>query len=130
MTYFAVNAGMTLAALCLGIGYALRGDTARHRRWMIAGVSLVALSAVVLLVVVYGFHGGDAAAAGFHPSVPPPAILAHRILAGVTFLLMLAMLFTGLRRLRRWHIALHRVFTPLFILVYCSGLLFFSNERQ
>lgn len=111
-------------------GYGLRRRNNRqHRRLMLAAIATTSLTAVVLLIAVHAFAGGDFRVAGFFPRAPQWVVLAHRIAAGVAFLLMFAMAWTGYRRIRVWHVRLHFVFFPLFVLVYISGLLIFEGTR-
>lgn len=49
----------------------------------------------------------------------------HRFMASITAILMLIMFFTGIFRLRKWHIGLHRVFLFLYGIVFVSGWVLF-----
>jgi hypothetical protein len=77
---------------------------------------------------VHAFHEGDFVLAGFYPTVPPWAVLVHRITATLTALLMVAQTVTGILRMRTWHIRLHRIFLPAYLVIYISGLLIFTNH--
>lgn len=120
---------MTVAVLLFGAGYMYRKqDLRRHRVLMGAGVAATLVSAVVLLVSVYVLHGGDREAAGFLPAAPEWVILTHRIVASVTFVLMFVMVWSGATRRRAVHVAAHRWFIPLYLVVYVSGLIVFKNQ--
>ena len=126
MVYYLVNAGMTLSVLFFAAGYWKRKQMNVHRMWMGLGVLTNLLTAVLLVVAVHAFAGGDMKTAGFHPTVAPVWILTHRLIAVVAALTMLAMAVTGAMRKRKIHIALHYVFIPLYLIVYVSGLFMFE----
>ena len=54
-------------------------------------------------------------------------ITAHRLFATLIALLMLVMVYTGIKRQRRLHIALHRFFLAGYTLTYISGLVIFHG---
>jgi len=54
-------------------------------------------------------------------------ITTHRLFATLIALLMLVMVYTGIKRLRRLHIALHRFFLAGYTLTYISGLVIFHG---
>ncbi|MBR31134.1 MAG: hypothetical protein CMN77_07445 [Spirochaetaceae bacterium] len=126
MVYYLVNAGMTLSVLFFATGYWKRKQMNVHRIWMGLGVLANLVTAVLLVVAVHAFAGGDMKNAGFHPTVASHWILTHRVIAVVAALLMLAMAATGAMRKRKVHIALHYVFIPLYLIVYVSGLFMFE----
>ena len=128
MTYWLVNIGMTMSVVSFTVGFYFRKQTGKHRIWMSLGILFNLVTAIGLVVSVHLFHGGDFVAAGFYPVVPPWAILCHRILATLTVLLMLAQAFTGIIRNRKWHLRIQRLFVPLYLIIYVSGLLIFTNH--
>ena len=128
MTYYAVNAGMTLATVLFLIGYTFRkSDVQKHRILMSSGVGAVLLTAVLLVVSVHLIHNSSMQAAGFFPAAPRMIILIHRLVATVATVLMLLMLWSGATRRREFHIKTHRLFIPFYLVVYVSGLVIFSN---
>lgn len=127
MVHTLVDIGMSLATLCFVLGYWKRKQTKIHRIWMGLGVLLVLMTAIMMLVAIYVFYDGDRLAAGFRDFAPVWIILAHRLLASIALILMLAMVATGIARQREWHVRLHRLFIPVFAIVYISGLLIFRN---
>lgn len=127
MTYLLVNFGMTLSVVAFATGYYFRKNVARHRVWMSLGVSVNLLSAAALVISIHAFHGGDMIAAGFFPLVPPWAVLTHRLVASLAAVLMLAQAATGILRKRTWHLRIQKVLIPLYLIVYISGLLIFTN---
>lgn len=123
-----VNAGMTLAAGLFLVGYLVRKRNNRlHRVLMSAAVLATLLAALALVFAVHFLYGGDRVLAGFIPTAPDWVVLAHRITASVAFTLMLVMAWTGATRRRALHVALHGWFLILFMAVYVSGLLIFTN---
>ena len=124
-----VTVGMTVSVVFFLLGYWQRRQVTKHRILMIAAVATNLATAALLLVAVYSWHAGDFRAAGFQPTVPAWAILAHRIAAMVATALMLGMVYTGMRRLRAIHTRLHIFFLPLYLIVYTTGLLFFSGRN-
>ncbi len=126
--YWGVTAGMTVSVILFLAGYAKRRTMTVHRAFMIGGTAANLLTAAFLVVSVYAFGQGDFRRAGFVPTVPPWAILAHRVAATAATALMLAMVYTGVRRLRSIHVRLHYFFLPLYLTVYTTGFLFFSGS--
>ncbi len=119
---------MTAAAVLFSVGYALRKRNNRaHRIVMSAAVATTLLAALALVFAVHFLFGGDRTLAGFIPVAPDWVVLAHRITASVAFLLMLVMAWSGATRRRGLHVALHAWFLALFMVVYISGLLIFTN---
>ncbi len=128
MTYALVSGGMTLSVVFFALGYYFRKtSTPRHRAFMTAGVAANLISAVILVVSIHAFHGSDMRAAGFVPIVPPAAVLAHRLIAVVATVVMFAMVWTGVKGKRDLHIKLHRIFIPLYLVVYVSGMVIFTG---
>ncbi len=129
MAYYLVNWGMTVAMACFLVGYFTRRRNNRwHRILMSTGVFMTVASAVALLMAVHMLHGGDRVAAGFLPAASREAILIHRLVATVTFLAMVGMIWSGMTGRRRGHTIAGRLFMPAFLFVYISGLLIFSND--
>ncbi len=122
-----VNTGMTISVIFFTLGYIFRKRLKLHRPFMIMGIASNLISALILLVSVYVFHGGDRVAAGFIPVVSPFWILVHRFLASTAFVLMFAMAYTGLRHDRLRHVRLHYIFIVLYLVVYLTGLFFFRS---
>ncbi|MCB1310002.1 MAG: hypothetical protein KDK30_17565 [Leptospiraceae bacterium] len=129
MIYILVNSGMSIAFVCFVIGYLFRKrDVNRHRLFMMLGVGFTLLAAIVLVVAIHGYYGGDMARAGFVPVVGKEIVLAHRLIALIATVLMFLMVWTGATRRRALHIQLHRAFVPLYAIVYFSGLLIFTGS--
>jgi uncharacterized membrane protein YozB (DUF420 family) len=119
---------MTLALILYLAGfYFRRRNLTRHRILMGAGVGMTLAAAVALLFAVHVLHDGDREAAGFLAAADEWVILTHRLIASVTFLMMFVMVWSGATRRRTIHVTTARVFLPLFILVYLSGLFIFTN---
>lgn len=119
---------MTAATACFLIGFYFRQrDLRTHRVLMSAGVAITVAAAVALIVTVHFLYGGDREAAGFLPAAEPWVILTHRLVAGVTFLTMFVMAWSGATSRRRIHVATARFFLPAFLFVYLSGLFIFTN---
>lgn len=118
---------MTLSVLFFAAGYWKRKEVTIHRMWMGLGVLANLVTAVLLVVAVHVFSGGNMQTAGFQPTVEPHWVLTHRIIAVVAALLMLTMAVTGALRKRKIHVALHYVFIPLYLIVYVSGLFMFET---
>jgi uncharacterized membrane protein YozB (DUF420 family) len=119
---------MTVALLFYLAGfYYRRRDLRIHRILMSLGIFSTVAAAVALLVAVRLIHDGDRVAAGFVSAVDEWIVVAHRVVASVTFVLMFVMLGTGIGRRRAIHVATARWFLPLYVIVYISGLLIFKN---
>ena len=122
-----VFAAATLAYL---LGYLNRvRNNALHRRLMVLGFLLTLGIAVTLLAGVYGFHStyGPAAwlvelAGGLKPA--QRVLLAHRALASVTLLLLIAQIVTGMTR-HPLHRRLVHIVVPLWLVSFSSGLVLF-----
>jgi len=126
-----VQAVMTAATVCFALGYVQRfRDNARHRAWMAAGIVLTIGIAVVLVAGVHLFGatygpapwlidlmGGEAPAR--------QVLSAHRALATLTFLALVAQGFAGWRR-HPLHRRLWRLVIPLWIASYGSGMIIFQ----
>lgn len=92
-----------------------------HRLLAIGGVVFNLLSSVYLIYAVRVV--GIEMPARF----PVAVVTTHRIFATLMALAMIAMLVTGIRRNRRVHVALHRLFLPGYTLTYLSGLVIFHT---
>lgn len=93
----------------------------RHRMLAMGGVvfNLVSSAYLVWAVRIAGVE---------MPSEYPFAVTtAHRLFATLIASLMLVMVYTGIRRIRRVHIALHRYFLAGYTLTYISGLVIFHG---
>ncbi|MBE7438236.1 MAG: hypothetical protein HS115_07235 [Spirochaetales bacterium] len=123
--YWWVTGGMTVTLLLFARGWQMRGEEVSHRRWMTAGVMVNLLSALLLVGSIYGYYEGDAVRAGFLSCFHPAFSIAHRLLAGMAALLMLAQGLTGYLRAGSIHRTLQRFFIPLYLIVYFSGLVLF-----
>ena len=122
---------MTISMALFLAGYAIRRRSLKwHRLLMTAGVLGTLLGAVALILAVYMLHSGDREAAGFVAVYPAWVTTTHRIIAAVAFVLMFVMLWSGATRRRRLHVSTHYVFLPLYIIVYLSGLLIFTNRQE
>jgi len=116
---------MTLSLLCFYVGYFFRTrDNLLHQRVNLLGVVFNLAAAIYLLLIKYAF--GGLSAFSIFPAAERWVIDTHRAFAALSLLMMLAMAFTGLRRKRTVHTAMHWVFLPLYTLVLISGF-FFSN---
>lgn len=118
------------ATMAYFLGYFSRfRNNALHRRLMVLGFLLTLGIAVTLLAGVYGFHGsyGPAQWLVQLSGGPQPAhwvLLAHRAVASVTLLLLIAQITTGIRR-HPLHRRLVRVVAPLWLVSFCTGLVIF-----
>ena len=127
----AVKLVFTLATLLYVIGFAMRiRNNALHRKLMATGFVLTAAIAVVLVIGVNVFGatygpadwlltaaGGETGARG--------VLIAHRIVATVTFLCLLAQVITGWRR-HPLHHRLYKAVVPLWLITYVSGMTIFQ----
>ena len=120
---------MSLATLCFAFGYAMRHrDNLRHRQMMAAGF-IVTLGIAVVLVVGVQVYG-----AAYRPAYwlvewlgdarAHTVLLIHRAIATVTLLLLIAQVFSGIRRL-----PLHKVIYPFtigaWLISWVSGMFIF-----
>ena len=126
-----VQAVMTAATICFVAGYTQRHrNNPLHRRLMALGFLLTVLIAVVLVAGVHLFGAGygpaDWLVAATGGEEPARAVLiAHRALATLTFLALLAQVITGWRR-HPLHHRLWRLAIPLWLLSYVSGMAIFQ----
>ena len=111
--------GMLGALACFVWGWTLRvRDNARHRllgrigAWVVLGV-------LVVLEVVLRLAGWT------FPVRSPAALYTHVSVASLAFLLLLAMWYTGARRLGRLHRALHGWFLLTFTTAIALSFLAF-----
>ena len=120
---------MTISVVCFSIGYYFRiRNNAIHVVSNLFGVGFNLLSTTLLLTMKYGLGGLDLF--GIQPAVEMWIVHTHRALALIAFLLMLAMAYTGITRQRGIHIFLHRIFVPLYLVVYTSGLFIFETTGE
>ena len=122
---------MSAATVCFAAGFAVRhSNNALHRKLMATGFVLTAAIAVVLVIAVNVFGatygpadwlltaaGGETGARG--------VLIAHRIVATVTFLFLLAQVITGWRR-HPLHHRLYKAVVPLWLITYVSGMTIFQ----
>lgn len=94
---------------------------------MITGILANITTAVILVTGIHVFYESSMELAGFIPVVPSWVVTTHRAVAVITFLVMLAMLYTGAKRMRSLHIKLHIPFIMLYLIVYFSGLFIFKG---
>jgi hypothetical protein len=113
---------MGASLLCFLWAYSVRKiNLTQHRLLAITGVILNLASSVYLIYCVR-YLGLE-----MPTNFSLPVITTHRLFATAMALLMLAMLFTGLRRMRSLHIKIHRYFLPGYTLTYISGLVLFHR---
>ncbi len=126
----AVKLVFSIATLFFIIGYAMRWrNNARHQKLMLLGFGFTLAIAVVLLTGVYAFGASYGPANWLleltgSVSGAKAVLLAHRGLATVTLVILIAQLVSGIRR----HPLHHRLFKtviPLWIVTYVSGLVIF-----
>lgn len=118
--YTALVWGMGASLGLFFLAYALRKiNNTAHRLLAVMGVVFNLVSSVYLIYAVR-FIGIE-----MPTSYSFPVITAHRLFATLMAVMMLMMLFTGLRRNRQLHIVMHRIFLPGYTLTYFSGLVIF-----
>lgn len=118
--YTALVWGMGASLVLFFLAYALRKKyNAAHRLLAVMGVVFNLVSSVYLIYAVR-FKGIE-----MLTSYSLPVVTAHRLFATLMAVMMLMMLFTGIRRKRNLHILLHRIFLPGYTLTYFSGLVIF-----
>ena len=129
MMILAVKWLMTLATGLFVVGYGVSGRNVQlHRRLMISGlVCFLGIAAVLVLgVQVYGATYEPAAWAvrlfGDRGSVH--LLVAHRVVATISALLLLAQAWTGWKR-RRVHPRMARLTIVLWLVSYVSGSFLF-----
>lgn len=130
MLILLVQIVMTAATLCYAAGLAVRhSNNPLHRALMLTGFGFTLGIAVVLVVGVHVFGATYGPAEwlvgmgnhGFAYGV----LIAHRLLATVTFLLLVAQVITGIRRQPAHH-WLFKPVIPLWLLTYVSGMVIFE----
>ncbi len=131
MIILLVQLVMTAATLCYAVGYAMRRrNNALHRRLMLSGFVLTFSIALVLVAGVHLF-GASYGPASWLVSLTGGAdkaravLIAHRVFATVTFVLLAAQVYTGIRRLPL-HRRLQRAVIPTWLISYISGLFIFT----
>ncbi len=118
------------ATLAYALGYFNRiRNNALHRRLMALGFLLTLGIAVALLVGVYGFHStyGPAGWLVDLSGGAGPArivLLAHRAVASLTLLFLIAQIVTGVWR-HPLHRRLFRIVIPLWLISFATGLVIF-----
>lgn len=126
-----VKAVMSAATLCFALGYTQRfRNNALHRRLMALGFLLTLSIALVLVAGVHLFGATYGPAPWLSALLggegPARAVLtAHRALATVTLLALLAQVISGWRR-HPLHRRLHRWVVPLWLITYASGMTIFQ----
>ena len=131
MLILSVQIVMTAATVCFVAGLRVRHtNNPLHRKLMLAGFLLTIGIAVVLVVGVHAFGlsyspagwlvagvGSEEAARG--------VLIAHRLVATLTLLVLLGQVITGIRRhpAHRW---LYMAVVPLWLVSYVSGLFIFE----
>lgn len=113
--------GMGASILAFYAAFYFRLNNAVHKRLAISGVILNLMSSIYLIYAVRII--GVEMPSRFGVEVQ----LAHRIFATAMAIVMLTMLVTGLKRVRRLHLALHRYFLLGYTLTYASGLVIFHG---
>lgn len=98
-----------------------KASLTRHRLLAMAGVVFNLVSSVYLIWAV------RIAGVEMPSEYPFAVITAHRLFATLIAILMLVMVYTGIRRMRRVHVALHRFFLAGYTLTYISGLVIFHG---
>ncbi len=116
---------MTLATVLIVVGYSVVGKNLQlHRRLMISGlVSFLGIAVVLVLgVQVYGATYEPAAWAVrlFGGEGSANLLIAHRVVATISALLLLAQAWSGWKR-RRIHPRMARLTLVLWLVSYVSG---------
>lgn len=129
MNLYLIHIGMTLSFVFFCIGYYFRvKNTVFHIGFNMFGVGFLLMTSAFLLTMKYGLGGLELF--GIIPAVDSWIVNTHRIIAGVTLLLTFIMVYTGITRKREIHIWLHRLWIPLFLIVYISGFFIFKNAGE
>jgi hypothetical protein len=122
-----LHLGMSASIVCFYIGYYFRTRRNElHRKWNLLGTVFNVLAALYLLILKYLMGGLEDA--GIIPLVEPHWVLLHRACAALAFVMMFAMMITGILRKRDWHKRMHYIFLPLYTGVYISGLFIFTTK--
>jgi len=130
MLIVTVKMVFTLATMLFAWGYMVsRRNNALHRRLMVLGFVATLSIAVVLVVGVHLLGQGYAPAqwllgAAGGPGGARMVLLAHRGVATLTLVLLIAQMVAGARRLPL-HRRLHRWVVPFWLVTYLSGLVLF-----
>ena len=120
--YSALVWGMGISLVLFFGAFALRKKSLSwHRTLAMGGVVFNLVSSIYLIWAV------RIAGIEMPSSYSLTVITAHRLFATLIALVMLVMVYTGIRRLRRVHIALHRFFLAGYTLTYISGLVIFHG---
>lgn len=120
--YTALVWGMGASLICFYTAFFFRvRNNALHRRLAALGVVLNLLSSVYLIwsVRLAGIEMGSA--------YPLAVVTAHRAFATVMALVMLLMVYTGMRHKLTLHRGLSRLFLPGYTLTYFSGMVVFHS---
>lgn len=126
MALFWIQTGMSVSLVCFLLGYYFRVRNNSIHRWInLLGVFSNLAAAIYLLLLKYMM--GGLSDAGFMAVVPVWVVHIHRAFASIAFVMMLMMAISGIMRRRQFHVMLHRVFLPLYTVVYLSGLYIFQT---
>ena len=118
--YTALVWGMGISLVLFLLAYIVRkSNNLVHRLLATLGVVFNLVSSVYLIYAVR-IKGVEMLA-----NYSLPVVTAHRLFATLMAVMMLMMLFTGIRRNRRLHVIIHRFFLPGYTLTYFSGLVIF-----
>ena len=128
----AVKLFMSAATLCYLVGFLQRTrNNALHRKLMATGFALTLFIAVVLVIGVQIFGAGYSpagwlvdAAGGMDGALS--VLIAHRVLATVTLLALIAQVISGIRRLPLHH-RMYKAAIPLWLITYVSGMVIFID---
>ena len=129
MNLLMIHTGMSFSVFSFFIAYIYRKkDLKLHIIFNSAGVFFNLSSAIYLLLIKYWLGGLEKAR--IYPNAPAGMIQFHRLVAGITLILMLGMAVTGIKRFRKIHKGLHFIFIPLYLFVYISGLFIFTSKAN
>ncbi|TGN06926.1 hypothetical protein EHS11_17480 [Leptospira ilyithenensis] len=127
MALFLIHSLMSLSLICFYTGYFFRKrNLFAHRIWNLSGVGFNLSAAIYLLAMKYLLGGIEAHS--IFPAVANWIIQTHRFFALVALIMMLVMAYSGIKRKRNLHVKLHRIFLPLYTVVYVSGLIIFQTH--
>ena len=131
MIVLLVQIFMSAATLCYAAGFAVRhSNNDLHRKLMGLGFLLTLGIAVVLVAGVHLFDAKygpalwliDLAGGESNAGI---VLIAHRIFATVTLLLLLTQVYSGLRRLSIHH-QVYKALVPAWLITYLSGMFIFG----